>query len=161
MCTPKPGPYQAAAGLPRVGLHLLPVFLGLLDDVFVGHAWGGRERTCCPWRSSARRGGNLRGAGATQAPPASARPPAVPGEGQTWILRAGPLPESRASVMFRKHRLPPPRGSPPGGAPLFPPAGLPRRSLPRPAPPEYCCSSQTLSSMKLWAKWQLSSRRQP
>lgn len=41
----KPGPYQAAAGLARVGLHLLPVFLGFLDDVFMGHAWQGREQT--------------------------------------------------------------------------------------------------------------------
>ena len=42
-CTPytSPGSYQAAAGLPCVSLHLLPVFLGFLDDVFMGHAWGG------------------------------------------------------------------------------------------------------------------------
>ena len=41
-----PGSYQAAAGFPCVSLHLLPVFLGFLDDVFVGHAWkerGGKD----------------------------------------------------------------------------------------------------------------------
>ena len=49
--TPKAdlGPYQAAAGLPCVGLHLLPVFLRFLDNVFVGHAWGrGGSRYGCP-----------------------------------------------------------------------------------------------------------------
>lgn len=40
-----PGPHQATAGLPGVGFHLLPVLLGFLDDVFMGHACGGRDQT--------------------------------------------------------------------------------------------------------------------
>lgn len=40
-----PAPHQATAGLPGVGFHLLPVLLGFLDDVFVGHACGGRDQT--------------------------------------------------------------------------------------------------------------------
>lgn len=42
---PLPGPYQAAAGLPCMGFHLLPVFLGFLNDVFVGHACGRWKKT--------------------------------------------------------------------------------------------------------------------
>lgn len=56
------GPYQAAAGLPCMGLHLLPVFLGFLDDVFMGHAWWGWEQTEASLKGLSEKGrGSVRG----------------------------------------------------------------------------------------------------
>lgn len=51
------GPHQAAAGLPCMGLHLLPVLLGFLDDVFVGHACGGRDQTRASMKELSEEGG--------------------------------------------------------------------------------------------------------
>ena len=77
-----PGSYQAAAGLPCVSLHLLPVFLGFLDDVFVGHAWEGKGgKTWRPWSSVRRKVGGPRGVGATPGPGRS--PTSQLGRGKT------------------------------------------------------------------------------
>lgn len=86
-----PGPHQAAAGLPCMGLHLLPVLLGFLDDVFVGHACGGWDQT----QASVKELSEERGRGSARCHPG-------PGEGAPFPSQALPQKDmgSRESWVF-------------------------------------------------------------